>query len=315
MKNENNFQNVSAGAIGLSGVIMFSAKSVFAKMAFEYRVDPISVLYLRMLFAFPLVLLVGFLYERTQKPKNIKWCDILKVAGISVLGYYISALFNFVGLVYIEASIERLILFLYPTMVIFLSAVFLKKPVTAKQILAISISYVGIFIAFADKLIVKNSTTFWIGVAMVFVSSLTYAIFLTVSDKLIKKVGSVRFTTTATLTMCFCLIVHAFFSGKAGVEGYNPHVYWYCLLMAVLSTVIPVYMFNYSMSKLGATNLSIISCLGPICTLVLSAILLNETITIWQVIGTFVVIAGILIVNMENKPSLSWILQKIRIKS
>jgi len=308
MKNEQNFQNVSAGVIGLSGVVMFSAKSVFAKMAYEYRVDPISVLFLRMLFALPLIVLIGFFYEKTRKPETVKWRDILKVAGISVLGYYISAIFNFIGLVYIEASIERLILFLYPTMVIFLSAVFLKKPVTTKQIVAISISYVGIFIAFADKLMVKNPATFWLGAALTFASSFTYAIFLTVSDKLIKQVGSVRFTTTATLTMCVCLIVHALVAGKAAIEGYNPHVYLYCILMAVLSTVIPVYMFNYSMSKLGATNISIISCLGPICTLVFSAILLNETINMWQIVGTFVVMAGILFVHIDKKIKLpAWL--------
>jgi len=192
-------------------------------------------------------------------------------------------------------------------MVIFLSAIFLKKPVTIKQIIAISVSYVGIFLAFADKLNVKSSSQFWFGATLIFVSSFTYAIFLTVSDKLIKKVGSMRFTTTATLTMCVCLISHALFTGKAGIEGYNTHVYWYCLLMAVLSTVIPVYMFNYSMSKLGASNVSIISCLGPICTLIFSAILLNEIITIWQIIGTLIVMGGILIIHLDYKPNYNWI--------
>ena len=300
MKEKNSFENLGASAIGLSGVVLFSAKSVFAKMAFEYRADPISVLYLRMLFSFPLILLIGFFYEKTQKTSAIDWKDIAKVAVISVLGYYISALFNFIGLTYIEASIERLVLFLYPTMVIFLSLLFLNKPITRNQIFAISLSYLGLIVAFADKLLVNNNAGFWFGVMLIMLSSFTYAIFLTVADGLIKRVGSFRFSTVAILTMCICMIVHAMFAGKTQITGYNSHVIWYCVLMAVLSTVIPVYLFNYSMSRLGASNVSIISCLGPVCTLLLSAILLKETITVWQIIGTIRVMGGVLIVNLEK---------------
>jgi drug/metabolite transporter (DMT)-like permease len=224
MREKNSFENLGASAIGLSGVVLFSAKSVFAKMAFEYRVDPIAVLYMRMLFSFPLVLMVGFLYEKTHKTASIDWKDIFKVIAISVLGYYISALFNFVGLTYIEASIERLVLFIYPTIVIFLSMIFLKKPVTGKQILAISISYVGLIIAFADKLMMHNSAGFWFGVLLILLSSFTYAIFLTVSDGLIQRVGSMRFSTIATLTMCVCMITHAMVAGKTNIGNYNSHV-------------------------------------------------------------------------------------------
>lgn len=300
MKDKNSFESFGASAIGLSGVVLFSAKSVFAKMAFEYRVDPIAVLYMRMLFSFPLVLLAGFWYEKTRKPSTVNWNDIFKVAAISVLGYYISALFNFTGLAYIDASIERLVLFLYPTMVVFLSFIFLKKPVSAKQIVAISISYLGLMVAFADKLLINNNSGFWLGVVLILLSSFTYAIFLTVSDNLIQRVGSFRFSTTATLTMCICMIIHAMIVGKTSIEGYNSHVIWYCILMAVLSTVIPVYMFNYSMSRLGASNVAVISCLGPVGTLVLSAILLKETITVWQILGTIIIMTSIFIVNIEK---------------
>jgi drug/metabolite transporter (DMT)-like permease len=299
MKISNNYGNLGAGMIGLTGVVMFSAKSVFAKMAFAYRVDPIAVLYMRMLFAFPLVLMVGFWYEKTRKQSVIIWKDILKVVAISILGYYISALFNFIGLVYIDASLERLLLFSYPTMVIVLSAIFLKRPVTMKQILAICLAYAGLFLAFADKISVKTSSAFWIGVLLIMASSFTYAIFLTVSDDLIKRVGSVRFTTTATLTMSICMIIHALFAGVGNIEGYNSNVYWYCILMAVFSTVIPVYLFNYSMSRIGASNVSIISCFGPVCTIAYSAMLLNEVITMWQIAGTLVVILGIFIIHKE----------------
>jgi drug/metabolite transporter (DMT)-like permease len=300
MKKANSFENVSAGAIDLSGVVLFSAKSVFAKMAFEYRVDPISVLYMRMLFSFPLLLAIGFIYEKTRKHTWVNWKDLLKVAAISVLGYYLSAVFNFEGLVYIDASLERLILFIYPTLVIFLSAVFLSKPITIKQIAAIAISYAGLLIAFSEKLGLNSGSGFYIGVSLILLSSVTYAVFLTVSDSLIQRVGSVRFSTTATLTMCICMMIHALIAGKASFTGYHHNVYLYCSLMAVLSTVIPVYLFNFSMSKLGATNLSVISSLGPIATLLLSALLLKEQITGIQLMGTSVVIIGISMIHWEK---------------
>jgi RarD protein len=312
MRNKIQSFDATAGMIGLSGVVLFSAKSVFAKMAYEYRIDPISVLYLRMLFSFPLLLTVIFVYEKTRKHAWAHWQDIAKVIVISILGYYISAVFNFVGLLYIDASIERLILFLYPTMVIILSAIFLNKRVSTKQIIAILIAYLGIIIAFAEKLKMNSEHNLWLGVSLVFVSSLTYAIFLTVSDNLIQKVGSFRFTSIATLTMAICMIIHALSVGKAQIEGYNHHVYFYCILMAVLSTVLPLYLFNYSISRLGAANVSIISCMGPVITLLLSAVLLSETITLWQLAGTMVVMGGILIIHL-NYSSRIWL--KIRILS
>lgn len=307
MRKVNSYQVLGASVIGLLGVVLFAAKSVFVKMAYEYHADAISVLYLRMLFAFPLVLIVGLIYEKTKNTVPFRWMDILKVAGISVFGYYISAVFDFAGLIYVEASIERLVLFLYPTMVIILSMIFLKKPITAKQVIAISVSYIGLLIAFGNKLIVHASPGFWFGISLILVSAITYAVFLTISDKLIKQVGSVRFSTVATLTMCFCIIVHANVTGKGTITGFPSQVYISCILMAVLSTVIPVYMFNYAMSQLGASNISIISCFGPVCTLFLSAMMLKEVITLWQIAGTLIVVGGVLLINKEDSEKQSWI--------
>jgi drug/metabolite transporter (DMT)-like permease len=294
-------QNYGIGLLALASVVMFSGKSVFAKMAYEYKVDPISVLYLRMLFSFPLVIIISYIYEKKQKLPTLAWKEVLQIAGISMLGYYFSSILNFVGLVYVEASIERLILFLYPTMVIVLSAIFMKKRITVKQIIAIVISYIGLLIAFADKLMFETSNAFWFGAFLIVLSSLTYAIFLTVSDNLISKVGSIRFTSIAILTMCLGVFVHAGVTGKAVMTGYDSNVYWYCGFMAIVSTVIPVYMFNAAISKMGASNVSVISCLGPICTLILSAFMLHEGITILQILGTFIVMIGIMFVYLNKK--------------
>ena len=294
-------QNFQAGAIALAGVVLFSAKSVFAKMAYVYKIDPVSVIYLRMLFALPFIAIIGIWYESKHVGEKVHWKDILQIVCISTLGYYISSLFDFIGLLYVEAAIERLILFLYPTMVIILSAVFMRKKINFYQILSIVIAYGGLLLAFADKLVLKNTHLFWYGVILIIFSSFTYAIFLTISDGLISRVGSVRFTTIAIFTMCGCIIIHALITGKAAVRGYDSHIYFDCFYMSLLSTVIPIYMFNYAIEKLGASNVSIISCAGPICTLMYSSALLSEVITFWQVLGTLVVIAGIMIIYLKKK--------------
>jgi drug/metabolite transporter (DMT)-like permease len=294
-------QNFQAGLIALAGVVMFSAKSVFAKMAYVYKVGPISVIYLRMLFALPFVVIMGIWFERNKKQEKIQLKDIILVFGISMLGYYISSLCDFIGLLYVEASIERLILFLYPTFVIIISAIFLKKNINIYQIISIVIAYSGLLLAFGNKMNMKNSNLFWYGAILIVFSSLTYAIFLVIADGLIARLGSFRFTTLAILSMCLCIIVHAMFSGKAKISGYNHHVYFDCLLMAIFSTVIPIYMFNYAIEKLGSSNVSIISCAGPICTLMYSSVLLNEVITLYQVLGTFIVVGGILIIYFRKK--------------
>lgn len=294
-------QNVYAGSIALAGVVMFSAKSVFAKLVYAHKVDPVSVIYLRMLFALPLVAMIGFFYEKKNATERVYWKDVVQVILISLLGYYISSLLDFTGLLYVEAAIERLILFLYPTMVIFLSAIFLKKKIFIHQVIAIIVAYSGLVLSFSDKLFIKNPTQFWYGAILIILSSLTYAVFLVMSDDLIGRLGSVRFTNIALLTMSICIISHALFTGKAKIEGYDHSVYINCLLMAVLSTVIPVYMFNYAIEQMGSSNVSIISCAGPICTLMYSAVLLSEVISLYQIIGTLVVVGGIMIIYLWRK--------------
>ena len=228
-----NKENLRAGAIALAGVVLFSAKSVFAKMVYAHGVNPVNVIYLRMLIALPLVATIGFFYERKHKTDKVNWKDVLQVVAISLLGYYISSLLDFIGLVYVEAAIERLIMFLYPTMVIILSIIFMKKNIKLYQVLSILVAYGGLVLAFADKLMIKNSHLFWYGAMLIVLSSVTYAIFLVMSDGLIQRLGSIRFTSIASLTMCGGIIMHALVTGKAHLYGFHSSVYINCGLMAV----------------------------------------------------------------------------------
>ncbi|HEY9123327.1 MAG TPA: DMT family transporter [Bacteroidales bacterium] len=289
-------QKFTYGLLALAGVVLFSAKSVFAKMIYAYNVHPVAMLYLRMMVALPFLLAFYFWYENKYPQKKAHWRDILQVIGISLIGYYLSGILDFIGLLYVEAAIERLILFLYPTMVLVLSILFLRKEAKLNQFIAMIVSYIGLLVAFADKLTMSNTSMFWFGVVLIVLSSFLYAIFLTLADKLIDRLGSIRFTTIACLTMTASIVIHAFITGKAHFVGYPSQVYLYSFIMGVFSTVVPVFMFNYAIEKLGSTNVSIISCAGPICTLMYSALLIDEPITLYQIVGTLIVMAGIMFV-------------------
>lgn len=304
---------IQVSILGLIGVILGSAKSVFAKMAYETHADAVSILFLRMLISLPFLMLIGFLYEKKQHSYGpLSWRDIILIAGWSFIGYYLSALFDFIGLLYVDAALERLIVFTYPTMIIIISAIFLRREIKPRQVSAIVISYIGILISFGNKLSMEPSAQFWIGVIFIFLSALTYAVFLIASEGIISRLGSMRFTTIATLSMTVCVLVHAVFAGKTNVALMDSKAVWACVLMAILSTIAPIYMFNIAVGKLGVTNMSVIACLGPACTLILASVLIKEKITMWEISGTFVVMLGVLIISFEKlrKESLSGYLRK-----
>ncbi len=284
--------------IGILGVVLFSAKAVMVKLAYQYDVSPVNLLMFRMLFSLPFYLIMIFIYEPDTTQKRTK-NDYLALVLFGFLGYYLASFFDFLGLEYIKASIERVILFIYPTIVIILSKLFLKRPISKVQIVAIVLTYIGVVIAFWDDFSVEGST-FLIGATLIFMSALTYASYLVGSDWLIPKFGVITFTSYAMIISCVCVIVHYLIFERTSLFGYHQNVYWLGLAMAFLSTVIPSFLVSWTIKKIGAPDFSILGSLGPISTIMLASIFLDEKITILQIIGTIIVILGIIIIA-KNK--------------
>lgn len=286
--------------LALTGVLMFSTKSVFAKMALAITSNVISVLFLRVIIGFPIVLILTYISWVKMRGKHKEFAkDYIVVFVLAFIGYYISSLFDFSGLKYIGASVERIVLFLYPTFVIILSAFFLKHKVSVQQIVAIVICYIGLFVAFANKLNVSDSGNFWKGIFLIVVSAFTYAIFLTASNKYIPRIGSMMFTNIALLSTSISIIVHFFVVGDYSILNSTTEMYVICGLMSTIGTIIPAYIFNNAIKYLGASNVSIISSLGPIETMIMSSFVLYEQIFIIQIIGTVIVIIGVLVLKVN----------------
>ena len=283
--------------IAILGVVFFSAKAVLVKMAYQYQVEAIPLLLFRMMFALPVYLAVAIV-KRPAYPRDIQKKDYLWIVVFGFIGYYLASLFDFLGLEYIKASLERIILFIYPTLVILLSWVFLKKRPTKLQVWAIGISYFGILVTFYEELEMSGDIMpVLLGGSLVVLSALTYAGYIVGSGWLIPKFGAVAFTSYAMIISSLCVFLHFVLFDRTDLFGYPQEVYWLGLAMAMLTTVIPSYLVSVAIKYMGAANFSVVGSLGPISTIVLANIFLEERMTLVQLLGTIVVIMGVVVIS------------------
>ena len=285
--------------IGVLGIILFSSKAVMVKLAYRYNIDAISVLLLRMLFSFPFYIVIAYLYRKEKKetivPKDYAW-----IAFFGIVGYYLASYFDFVGLTYIKASLERIILFVYPTIVLLFNKLFLKKAISKVQKLAILITYVGIIITFGSEVSVSGKEAY-LGGFFVLLSAITYASYLVGSGWLIPKFGVMRFTAYAMLVSCVCVFIHFGIFSDVNIFNFPTQVYVLGLCIAVFATVIPSFLVSISIKLISSSNFAVVAGVGPISTIILAVIFLNESLSFLQIIGTVVVILGILLVSKSKK--------------
>lgn len=289
--------------MALVGAMMFSAKAIYVKLVYrsEPAIDAISMLALRMLFSLPFYLVTAWLLAR--RPDNVKltprqWGAI---AVLGLLGYYMSSLLDFMGLAYISAGLERLILFLYPTFALLIGALAFKKKITRTQWLALLIAYVGMVIAFMGDVQERWDATVLTGSLLVLGCAVTYAFYIVGGGEVIPKVGSMKFTAYA---LGFSSIgVFTQYLVKHGVQPqqFSGHTYWLCFQMAIVSTVIPTFLTSEGIRKIGSGNTAIITSVGPVATIIQAYIFLGEPITWPQLLGTALVLAGILLIGKKGK--------------
>ncbi len=286
--------------LGILGVVLFSSKAVMVKLAYQYDVDAITILLLRMLFSFPFYVVIAYLYRNKNKEIETTKKDYYWLVFFGLVGYYLASYFDFVGLTYIKASLERIILFVYPTIVILLNRFFLKQPITRVKALAIFLSYIGIIIAFSDEVDISGNNSY-LGGFFVLLSAITYASYLVGSGWLIPKFGVVKFTAYAMLISCFCVFVHFSFIGNTNLFNLPWQVYGYGFLIAVFATVIPSFLVSAAIKMISSSNFAIVAGIGPISTIILAAIFLGESLTILQFFGAILVIIGIVVTSLKKQ--------------
>jgi len=294
--------------ITILGSICFSAKAIFVKLAyFETDVDPISLLALRMVFSIPFFL--GSALITSSKKDNVKFTgkQWVYIAFIGCLGYYVSSLLDFHGLKYISAGMERLILFMYPTIVVIMSSLISKEKIKTKQWVALILTYAGLAVAFAGEASLGSSSdpNFYLGCFLVFACAVTFATYIVGSGKLIPMVGPVKFNSYAMSFAAVGVLLHFFITSDKSLLQFDNNVYIFAFLMAIISTVIPSYLRSEGIKRIGPENTSIITSIGPASTIIQANIFLDEPIFALQIAGTVLILAGVTLSSWKAKRNLS----------
>ena len=291
--------NTGLWGIGLAliAALGFSMKAIFIKLAYPYGVDAITLLTLRMVFALPAFLWVGLI--RQHAGNALSRGDLARVIALGCLGYYGASILDFWGLQYISAGLERLILFTYPTLTLLIGVVFQGKAFTRRELIALVLCYAGIGFAFIHDLGQGEPRDVLIGGALVFASSVAYAIYLAGSAPMIAKLGAMRFSALAMLVSTVVTLLHFGIAEPLSALLQPLPVYGWSLAMAVFSTVIPVFALSAAIRRLGAGPVSLYGMVGPLLTIGFGWWLLDEPVTLAQLTGAALVVAGILAVSRK----------------
>lgn len=284
----------------LGGAVLFATKAIFVKLAYQYPVSSISLLALRMGFSLPFFLMIGWWRSRKAvDSKPISWRDWIGIITFGTGGYYLASYLDFLGLRYLTAGLERLILFVYPTLVLLIGWVVLNRKVHLRQWLATSVTYLGLVIAFwhTDWSVEAKFTT---GVILIFSSAFTYATYVLYSGEVAPRVGSVRFNSIAMVAAGTAVLLHAFIA-NAPFVGLPNAVYAYGLAIAIIATVIPSYLIVEGIRRIGAGDAAILGAIGPVATIVLEYFVLGERLSVEQAIGGLLIIGGVILVGWNNR--------------
>ena len=286
----------------LGGTIAFAFRPVLIKLGYEAApVSATTLLFLRMTLSLPFFAAVAWWLRREPPLARRDW---LGIVGLGFLGYYLASLLDFLGLQYVPAGLGRLIMFLYPTLVVILSALFLQRRPTGREIAALVMTYAGIALVLARQLGVEpEHRLFLFGAALIFGSAMCYAVYLVTGSQLVKRVGSMRFTAyTMMVSTAPALAQFALLESPAALE--LPGAVWlYAILLATVCTVLPVFLVAESLKRIGANHFALIGGLGPVTTVLADFALLEGALGPLQIFGGALVICGVLLVSLKRNSS------------
>lgn len=284
---------VTAGLwLAILAAFGFSFKAIFVKLAYPYGVDAVTLLALRMAFAAPVFLWVGWRAARGAPALTAR--DWIGVAVMGLAGYYGASIFDFLGLQYISAGLERLILFTYPTLTLLFGMALARRAASRREVVALALCYAGLGAAFwHDIEFAADARAIWIGGSLVFASAVCYAVYFTGSARLIARLGTARFAALTTLASTVAVGGH-FLAVQPLAALVQPWpVYGYALAMGLFSTALPVFAQSAAIRRLGSARVAMISMLGPLATIGFAAWLLAEPLSLAQFLGAALVIAGV----------------------
>jgi drug/metabolite transporter (DMT)-like permease len=280
--------------LALAGAMAFSGKAIIVKLSYRYGVDAVTVIMYRMLFALPFFMAMAWWASRQPhaQANPLSRRDWLAIAGLGFLGYYLASYLDFLGLQTITASLERLILYLNPTLVMLLSAWFYKHRIQQLRAWAMVISYAGVLVVFGHEVSFSGPGVVW-GSAFVLASALSYALYLMFSGQMVKRVGALRLVGLASVVACLCCLFQFVILRPLASAVVVPEVLWLALLNAMACTVAPVVFIMLAIERIGAGLTSQVGMVGPVSTISLGVLVLGEPVNVWIGMGTVLVLGGV----------------------
>jgi drug/metabolite transporter (DMT)-like permease len=287
--------------LAILGSIAFSGKAIIVKLAYRYGVDAVTLIMYRMLFALPIFAVMAWWASRGKDALTRN--DWLGIFGLGFTGYYLASFLDFAGLAYISAALERLILYLNPTLVLLLGWFLYKKRMSSLQIWAMALSYAGILLVFGHEINIQtvNDSATALGALLVFGSAVSYAIYLSYSGEMVKKLGSMRLVGLATTVACLLCIGQFAVLRPLSAMVVAPQVIWLSVLNATLCTAVPVLAVMMAIERIGAPLTAQTGMIGPISTIVMGVFILGEPLNAWIIAGTVLVLGGVYLVS-RNRP-------------
>jgi drug/metabolite transporter (DMT)-like permease len=287
------------------GAIAFSGKAIIVKLAYRHGVDAVTLIMYRMLFALPIFAAMAWWASRGQAALTRR--DWLGVVGLGVTGYYLASYLDFLGLQYISASLERLIVYLTPTLVLLLGWLLYRRPIGARQMAGMAVSYCGALLVFGRELGFESSAQGGAAVALgsllVMLSNASYAIYLVYSGEMVKRLGSLRLVGLASVVACLCCIAQfVLLRPMSAATSVATEVVWLSMLNATLCTAVPVLLVMMAIERIGPSLAAQTGMIGPLSTIMMGVVILGEPFTAWIAAGTVLVVAGIVVVTYRPAP-------------
>lgn len=282
----------------LCAAVGFSAKAIFVKLVYPYGIDPVTVLALRMLWSLPFFGVMAWIPRQPRVVPAVG--DWLAAVSLGLLGYYLSSLLDFYGLVYISVGLERLILFLYPTLVLVISAAMLHQSIGRREWAALFISYSGIVLAFTHDWRLGQADQVMLGSLLVFGAAVSYSGYILISGRYIQRLGVSRFTGLAMLSATAGVLAHFAVARPLTDLAQPPVVMWPIIGMALIGTVMPSLFLSEGLRRVGPSRTALLSTIGPVATIALGHAVLDEPVSVQQLAGAALVIGGVALVSVKK---------------
>jgi drug/metabolite transporter (DMT)-like permease len=289
-------------AFALAGTVSFAFRPVLIKLGYStHPVSATTLLFLRMTLSLPFFAAMAWWTSQDRGAEPVSPRDWLGIVGLGLLGYYLASLLDFLGLQYVSAGIGRLIMFLYPTLVIVLSAIFLKKKPNRRELAALAITYAGIALVLSSRLgTAPEHRAFMFGALLIFSSAMCYAVYLVTGSQLVKRVGSARFTAYTMIVSTIPAVVQFALLESPAALQLPSRIWWIAALLATACTALPVLLVAEALKRIGANHFALIGALGPVTTVLADFFLLDGALGAAQVVGGALVISGVLLVSVKR---------------